>query len=626
MVRLYAIALVVVLVLLVGCSDPSQSVKLPLSDKISSEAIESTKESTKPTEPSQLVPSSKKSDTTAGDFSEGSSIDSVSDQNVTKGDSTAEDDPDAETDQPDVVDQEAKVSGLSTTPVDNQEIDLDPVYTELDDAPAMSVGTVSEVNNTLMPPISLAVKNTPTDSSYTSPNALSDSNSGDTASAGAASVLSGRSDNVAPLVPDSDTGDSMDDQPEKKGAVEVTFHQEVDSESGSSTAIKQASFQIEKEQELGRNPSVTAHLRSYFLYHDGDQVDIKEALATGGWVNWQSGFFADKFQLSATAFTSQKLYAPSDKDGTDLLQENQKGFSGISEIYADIKIADMKFRLGRFEITSPYMNRFDSRMVPQSFEGAKVNFKMDDWNVDVGQISKIKVKSSSDFENLYEIAGLSKNRNMTVLSALREFNDKTIIGYYYYFAPDYMYTFYTEVSHKFLIKDQTFDVSAQYTNQRSIGEKLGGDFQVNHYGIRASWERENHNSYLAYTSYSDDDVIQSPWGVIPGYTSMMIRKFNRIGENAVMLGTSFRMTRLNLPNVTLRWNLLYGRTPNTGIHASPDQYEVDMTADYRFKSKILKGLWLRARYARLHETNSVDWIDGEDFSQLRVILNYEYKW
>ena len=53
--------------------------------------------------------------------------------------------------------------------------------------------------------------------------------------------------------------------------------------------------------------------------------------------------------------------------------------------------------------------------------------------------------------------------------------------------------------------------------------------------------------------------------------------------------------------------------------ASPDQKELDVTVDYRFKKGFLKGLWLRARGAYLDQ----DGPNARDVSNIRLILNYD---
>jgi hypothetical protein len=42
---------------------------------------------------------------------------------------------------------------------------------------------------------------------------------------------------------------------------------------------------------------------------------VAEALATGGWLDYKSGWLLDTFSMGAVGYLSEPLYAPSDRDG-----------------------------------------------------------------------------------------------------------------------------------------------------------------------------------------------------------------------------------------------------------------------------------------------------------------------
>ena len=52
---------------------------------------------------------------------------------------------------------------------------------------------------------------------------------------------------------------------------------------------------------------------------------VNEAWAIGGWLEYRSGWLWDTFAMGAVGYTSQPLYAPDDKDGTQLLAPDRKG-------------------------------------------------------------------------------------------------------------------------------------------------------------------------------------------------------------------------------------------------------------------------------------------------------------
>ena len=63
----------------------------------------------------------------------------------------------------------------------------------------------------------------------------------------------------------------------------------------------------------------------------------------------------------------------------------------------------------------------------------------------------------------------------------------------------------------------------------------------------------------------------------------------------------------------------YGNTSDSGAAATPDQNELDLTSDYRFKKGLLNGLWLCSRGAYLDQKGP----EARNVTNIRVILNQE---
>ena len=78
---------------------------------------------------------------------------------------------------------------------------------------------------------------------------------------------------------------------------------------------------------------------------------------------------------------------------------------------------------------------------------------------------------------------------------------------------------------------------------------------------------------------------------------------------------------IGLPGLSSFVNYARGDTPDSGSNAAPDQRELDITIDYRFQSRVLKGLWLRARAAFVDQDNDVG--GTGDVEDIRLILNYD---
>ena len=78
-------------------------------------------------------------------------------------------------------------------------------------------------------------------------------------------------------------------------------------------------------------------------------------------------------QIGATLYTSQKLYGPDDKDGTQLFMPGQEPFSVLGEAYAMLRLDDISaIRIGRQTFDLPWLARHDNRMVPNTFEAVAI--------------------------------------------------------------------------------------------------------------------------------------------------------------------------------------------------------------------------------------------------------------
>ena len=118
--------------------------------------------------------------------------------------------------------------------------------------------------------------------------------------------------------------------------------------------------------------------------------------------------------------------------------------------------------------------------------------------------------------------------------------------------------------------------------------------------------------------------IRSPWGGIPGYTSVMIRSFNRPEETAWLLGGTADLSGWGAPGLSVNVKYIDGDTPDCGSSASPDQNEWDVNLDYSPPQPLLAGLGLRLRFGWLNQKNSCNGQDARDTADIRLILNYAF--
>ena len=119
-----------------------------------------------------------------------------------------------------------------------------------------------------------------------------------------------------------------------------------------------------------RQGSLDLQLRNYYFDRYRENQPDSEAWAQGGWLGYDTPWWRHRLRLGVTLYTSQKLYGPQDKDGTLLLKPGQDSFSVLGEAFLEAQPAEnIHLKLYRQTLSIPYLNRQDSRMIPNTFEG-----------------------------------------------------------------------------------------------------------------------------------------------------------------------------------------------------------------------------------------------------------------
>jgi hypothetical protein len=380
-----------------------------------------------------------------------------------------------------------------------------------------------------------------------------------------------------------------------------------------------------------RDTRLDLHLRTYYHLENDTGSKNKEAWAIGGDLLYQSGYFLDHFSVGAALSTSQPLYAPDDRDGTNLLSPSQEGYTVLSEIYGRVKLVGENFlNLYRYEYNTPYINKDDSKMTPNTFEGYVFQGATGDPSggqrvaYGVGYIDKIKKQNDTTFQWMSQAAGVQVDRGVFA-GGLNYFYRGFQIGAIDYYSQDIINIGYGEARYTLNVTDRLgFLFAAQYTDQRSVGSDLltGSSFHATQFGLMTSASYRYGILTFAYTNVSTGADMQNPWSGYPGYTSVQVESFKRAGEEAFMVKGSYNFARLGLEEVTAYalWTHGWGAVnPATGSSVyQQDEYDFDL--QWLPKSGFLKGFWFRARYAHVDSRDGT--ASGFPVNDIRFIVNY----
>jgi hypothetical protein len=364
------------------------------------------------------------------------------------------------------------------------------------------------------------------------------------------------------------------------------------------------------------------------MYLDRNKYDDSESesWAMGGSAGLITGYFFEHLALGVTGYTSQHLYGDDDKDGALLLKPDQESYSVIGEIYGDgLLYKDVHAYFGRKAYDTPYINRNDVRMTPNTFEAiavqgrASLGAEGEGLNYDVGYVNKIKERNSDRFVPMSQDAGSSVDRGVYMVGGTYQKGVSSFSAYDYY-SQDIINILYAEAKHTVpLTKELALKLGVQYADQQSTGDDLlsGDDFSTHQFGVKAELALGGAAFTVGYTDAANGYNMQNPWSGCPSYTSVQVEDFNRAGEEAFILRAAYAFSDIKGLSAYGLW--VNGTSPHDPAQYKRDEY--DLNLQWAASDGMLKGLGLRARYAQVKQDG-----DFEDLTDLRFICTYDLNW
>lgn len=373
-----------------------------------------------------------------------------------------------------------------------------------------------------------------------------------------------------------------------------------------------------------RDTKFELQLRSYYLGRDKFDGSESEALAVGGSAGFKTGYFREAFAIGATGYTSQPLYAPADKDGTRLLKPGQQGFAVIGELYGEYLVADGIFAsIGRRGYDTPYINRYDIRMVPNSFEAVTLQGVVGDaasqWRFGAGYFDAIKQIDADEFVSMAAAAGAPAGVGRGVYGAGANYRHGDLsLGAVGYHSDDIIDIVYAEAKYALPVGAQRrLLLAAQFTRQQAAGDRLltGSDFHAVQSGLRAELKLGRAALTAGRTVAGGGADLRSPWSGHPGYSSSQVTDFNRAGESATLLRCAYSFASISGLSAYGLW--VSGTDPVSPTEHAKDEY--DLNLQWKPTGGGRDGLTLRLRYAHIDQHGGGD----PTLDDLRLILTYD---
>jgi hypothetical protein len=415
-------------------------------------------------------------------------------------------------------------------------------------------------------------------------------------------------------------------------------------------------WRLEERREAFKDTKFELNFRTYYFDRSDFSGAEKQAWAIGGWVGVKTGYFLDHIAFGATLYTSNPIYAPDDRDGTTLLAPGQNGYTILGEWYAEIRIIDnLTISVGAKGYDTPFINRNDTRMTPNTFEAVVLQGRVKlgessdaaDTSQDgaglskdgkevaasapnpapdvatikygLGYFDKIKERNDSEFVSMAIDAGAHVERGVWAAGALYE-KGKFNIGAIDYYSQDIINIAYAQTGFELpLADDWRLRFAGQYVDQASVGdnELQGHSFSGHQVGLKVELPIKKALFTAAFTHAWGNANLQNPWSGYPGYTSVQVQDFNRAGESAFLLRAGYDFPWVE--GLSAYGLAVFGTDPDS--RTLYRQNEFDANLQYAPTKSVLKGLSVRLRYGVVQQFGG----DVHNLTDFRTIVNYVIK-
>jgi hypothetical protein len=394
--------------------------------------------------------------------------------------------------------------------------------------------------------------------------------------------------------------------------------------------------------EFIEDSQLSLETRNFYMnrdYRDADRVDTPrfqgqskakaEEWGQGFMLRYSSGFTEGTlgFGVDALGLLGVKLDAGSGTSGTGALQvqrdgevSDEFGFVGPT---AKARLSKSVLTVGTHSPTLPIAFRNDTRLLPQTFEGAQiVSNDFDKLTLTAGQFRATRLRNSSDYEDMNMFAdgavgGVASDR-FNYGGVTWAPSSSLAATYYQAELKDNYRQHYANLLHGLpLAEGLTLKSDIRYFRSTDEGRttvdnrNLGGMFTLMYKG---------HALGLAYQD-QDGDTGQpfiaggtDPWTL----NTVTYHHFLRAREDSWQLRYDYDFAASGIPGLSLMTRYVSGENFEIGGQDARE-WERDLDIAYVVQSGPLKGLnlkWRNVSYRGSHTT---------DIDENRFIVGYTFK-
>jgi len=377
-----------------------------------------------------------------------------------------------------------------------------------------------------------------------------------------------------------------------------------------------------------RDTDLRFNSRTYLFNEEQFGFNEPAALTSGGALVYQSGYVGDFFQLRGALYTSQPIYANAYAGDTQNLTPDGDQITVLGQAAGKLTFAGQELTAGRQLVRTPYVNPYDVRMIPLTFEGVVLvpEDQQQGFDYIASYLTRYKPRDTDQFSSFSEGLGIDDDEGMWIGGASYSGGGLNL-GFSNYFISNALNTAYGEVDYLLAVSaardGPSLRAGINYLDQRTVGENLiaGAPYDTYQASARIVGSYGGLVAGVSVSQTGDAADIQKPFGFSSSYTAMIVTNFEQASVRAFLIQGSYDLERVGLDGVKFHaaWGRGYGEdlAANGGFAS---QQELDLRLAYEPHHAQLQGLRVEVEY--------IDWkvfdldYPSDDLSQFRAIVNY----
>lgn len=394
--------------------------------------------------------------------------------------------------------------------------------------------------------------------------------------------------------------------------------------------------------DFAGDSQLTLNARNFYMnrdYRDADLSDTPrhkgqskakaEDWGQGFMLRYNSGFTEGTvgFGVDALGLLGVKLDSGRGTSGTGALPVQADGgvpdeFSSLG-LTAKAKLANSLLTVGTHEPLLPVAYRNDTRLLPQTFEGAQLVSKdIDKLTLTGGQFRGTRLRNSSNYEDMQMFAagatgGVASDRFNYAGASYAPLANLTAT-YFYAELQDNYNQHYGNLLHSLpLAEGLTLKSDIRYFDS---GEEGNTTVDNRNLGAMLTFAYQGHALGFAYQDQSGDTGLPfitggtDPWAL----NTVTYHHFLRAKEDSWQVRYDYDFAAAGIPGLTLMSRYVHGDNFTIG-GANAKEWERDIDLGYVIQSGPLKNVGLRLRNVAYRGSHTTD------IDENRFIVNYTVK-